>query len=237
MAKPKNDTRVTRRRVLAAAAAAGTLPLLTPQLAEASGPSLVVFLHLDMKQRALQEMLGSALDGVAVTAVGRYGDLERQIASGASAVLAIGPVLSSLGLKPAVAGINAGRETEPYALLGRKRPPSVHKVGAVDLLGRKGTNNFVHDVLKTPVEVERVTKLEDMLRLLQFEMADAILLPERMVGAMRSKSELQLETSKAPSEVSLPALGVLTPSGNSVADKLKRVPASVRAQLGVDSWR
>lgn len=237
MAKPKDDSLLTRRSVLAAAAAAGTVPLLTPKIAEAAAPSLVVFLHLDMKQRALQEMLGSALDGVAVTAVGRYGDLERQIAGGASAVLAIGPVLTSLGLKASVAGISGGRDTEPYALLGRKGAPNVQKVGAVDLLGRKGTNTFVHDVLKSQVEVERVTKLEDMLRLLQFEMADAILLPDRMVAPMRSKSELALETSKAPNEVSLPALGVLNSSGNLVADKLKRVPAAVRAQLGVDSWR
>lgn len=237
MAKSLNDARWTRRGVLAAAAAAGATPLLAAREARAANASLVVFLHLDMKQRALQEMLASALEGVDVTAVGRYSDLERQLSAGVDAVLALGPVLSSLNLKPAVTGLYGGRDTEPYALLRRSKSPGVHKVGAVDLLGRKGTNSFVQEVLKSRVEVERVTKLEDMLRLLQFEMADAILLPERMVAPMRSKSELALESSRTPSEVGLPALSVVTPNGNPIADKLKRVPTSVRSQLGVDSWR
>lgn len=239
MARKIQDNVVSRRKVLAAAAAAGLSPMLAPQVSHASGATLVVFLHLDMKQRALQEVLGSALDGVTVTAVARYGDLERQIAAGASALLALGPVLSSVDAKPVVTGLASGRDTEPYVLLGKNVPSNgqVRKVGAVDLLGRKGTNLFVHEVLKSKVEVERVTKLEDMLRLLQFEMAEAILLPERIVPAMRSKSEIALQTVRAPNEVALPALAVLTPAGAIIAEKLKRIPASVRSQLGVDSWR
>lgn len=236
---PEKTTNITRRTALAAAGAAGLSPLLKPSLAQASAPSLVVYLHLDMKQRALQEMLSSALGGMAVTAVARYGDLQRQIAAGASALLALGPVLAAVGARPAVTGLVGGRETEPYALLGGTRVPSgqVQRVGAVDLLGRKGTPTFVHEVLRSKVEVERVTKLEDMLRLLQFEMADAILLPQRIVPVMRGKSELHLESSRAPNEVSLPALAVLNSAGNIVADKLKRIPTSVRSQLGVESWR
>lgn len=236
---PKKTTNISRRTVLAGAGAAGLTPLLEPSIALAAAPSLVVYLHLDMKQRALQEMLSSALDGIEVTAVARYGDLQRQIASGASALLALGPVLASLGARPTVTGLAGGRDTEPYALLGGMRVSTgqVQRVGAVDLLGRKGTSTFVHEVLQTNVEVERVTKLEDMLRLLQFEMADAILLPQRIVPLMRKKSELTLESSRAPNEVSLPALAVLTPAGNTIADRLKKIPTSVKSELGVESWR
>ncbi len=236
---PHETTNISRRAALAGAGAAGLSPLLQPRIALAAAPSLLVYLHLDMKQRALQELLSSALDGIEVTAVVRYGDLQRQITSGASALLALGPVLASLGARPAVTGLAGGRDTEPYALLGGMRVPAgqVQRVGALDLLGRKGTSTFVHEVLQSKVEVERVTKLEDMLRLLQFEMADAILLPQRIVPLMRRKSELTLESSRAPNEVSLPALAVLTPAGTTIADRLKKVPMSVKAELGVESWR
>ena len=63
---PEKTTNISRRTVLAGAGAAGLTPLLEPSIALAAAPSLVVYLHLDMKQRALQEMLSSALDGIEV---------------------------------------------------------------------------------------------------------------------------------------------------------------------------
>ena len=111
---------------------------------------LLVFLHLLMKQRALQAELQAALSSLTITAVGRVADFDRAIEQGQDAVLTVLPVLNARGLAPRLRGYRKGRPDEPYALVAVNSPPDaarVNGVGALDLLGRDGTTAFVHDLI------------------------------------------------------------------------------------------
>jgi hypothetical protein len=234
-----NDERfVSRRGFLGVATAVGAASALATKPAQAASAKLLVFLHLDMKQRALQELLQGALAGVEVIALTRHGDLERQMPE-ADALLALEPVLAASRLNIGPSGVAGGRTTEPYVLVGPKGfdGKNVRKIGALDLLGRRGTSNFVETVVGTQVEVERVTKLEDLLPLLQFQMVDAVLVPERRAAALKSKSQLSLVNVRVSHEVGLPALSVLKAGGNVISEKVRHMPTAVSSQLGVDSWR
>ncbi len=232
-----SDSDSVSRRGFLATSALGVAALATKP-AQAASVRLLVFLHLDMKQRALQELLSGALSSVEVVAVTRHGDLERQLPE-ADALLALEPVLAASRLSPASLGVAGGRTTEPYVLLGAHGfdPGNLKKVGALDLLGRRGTSTFVETVVGVNVEVERVTKLEDLLPLLQFQMVDAVLVPERRAASLKAKSQLALTTSRASREVGLPAVSVIKAGGSAITEKLRRLPAPICSQLGVDSWR
>jgi hypothetical protein len=221
----------------ASALAAG---LFATRTAVAAEPRLLVFVHAAVKQRALEGELKQALPGVAVTAVGRIADFDRALAQGQDAVLALPVVLSARGLQPKLRGHRKGSASESYALVGADRIPdaaSVKSVGALDLLGREGTNGFVHTLLGRSLKVERVTKVEDLLPLLQMGRVEAILLPSRLFGEIRTASRLNLLARDVARSVELCALSSTGPLAQPIISAVSRLPKALSATLGVDEWR
>jgi hypothetical protein len=201
---------------------------------------LLVFLHLAVKQRALQGDLEASLPGLTVTAVGRVGDLDRALSQGQDAVLALPPVLIARSFTPKLQGYRGGSADEPYVLIGVEAAPDparVQVVGALDILGREGTSDFVHDVVGAEPRVERVTKVEDLLPLLQMQRADSILLPLRQAGELRQMTQMNLVQRELPIRVGLPALALLNPAGAAAAQGLTKLPTGILRGLGVDAWR
>lgn len=225
---------------LAAAGAALAAASLVARTASAGGTKLLVFLHVAVKQRALQSELQGALSGIEVTAVGRIGDFERNLKDGADAVLAIPPVLSAFKLNPTLRGARGGSTDEKYAIVGVGSEPDPSKlgsVGALDLLGRDGTNGFIRGLLGALPRVERVSKVEDLLPLLQMQRVDAVLLPSRLYSEIKSASKLALVQKELGKSVGLPAVAAVSGAGSQVASALSKMPGSVAKTLGVDSWR
>src|SRR5688572_9420790 len=104
--------------------------------------NLLVYLHLVMKQRALQSALEGALRGVDVTAVGRIADFDRALAAGQDAVLTLPVVLAARGLTPRLQGTHKGSPEETYVLGAVDQGVSanaVKSIGVLDLLGRSET--------------------------------------------------------------------------------------------------
>ena len=113
-------------------------------------------------------------------------------------------------------------------------------VGAVDLLGRRKMSKFVAKLLGVPkVKVKRVTKLEDLLPLLQFSMADAVMLPPDKVETFRSKSALNLQvTTINAATVGLPSVSVLSGGQRQIViDALQKVNPQVMTRMGLDVWK
>ncbi len=227
------------QRQLAQAALLGGALLLRSGIARATSPRLLVFLHLPMKQRALQTMLNAALPGIEVTTVGRIADLDRGLTSGQDAVLSLPVVLQAKGLKPRLQGRRGGASDESYALVGVSEAPQPSKVGvvgALDLLGRAGMRDFIRSTLGADPKVERVTKVEDLLPLLQMKRAEAILLPSRLVLAIRQMSRLNLAEQQLSKRVGLPAVSSTGPGAPAVLAALSRMDTNVLRTLGVDEW-
>lgn len=224
---------------LSAGLAALSLAWLAERRAQAAAPQLLVFLHTAVKQRALQDALSSSLPGVSVTTVGRIADFERKLAEGPDAVLTLPVVLKSKRLSIALAGHRAGVPSEKYVLVGADTAPvpaQVASVGALDILGRSGTTSFVEDLLGAHPKVVRVTKVEDLLPLLQMRRADGIVLPARLQAALASASRLKLAERELPGNVGLPAVAAVAGAGNIVVAAMRSLPVSTSKLVGVDSW-
>jgi hypothetical protein len=207
---------------------------------QASVPRLLVFLHLALKQRALQGELSAALHGVLITTVGRIGDFDRALDEGQDAILTLPPVLRARSLTPKLQGIRAGIPDEPYALVGVDvvpDPARLTTIGALDLLGREGTAEFVRELIGQPTKVERVSKVEDLLPLLQMQRVDAIVVAARLADELRQMSRMNLTLLQLPKRVGLPTVAALGPSGAQAVSAIARLPASASQLLGVDEWR
>jgi hypothetical protein len=206
----------------------------------AQGGRLLVFLHVAVKQRALQSALQESLAGIAVTAVGRIGDMERGIQEGQDAVLSLPVVFAAKGLSARLQGWRDSAADETYVLVGVNTPPDVAKiktVGALDLLGRDGTTAFVNRLLGTQPKIERVTKVEDLLPLLQMEVVESVLMASRFLADVRSTSRLALASTELANRVALPAVASIGPAGDQVLASVSGMPAGVMTILGVDRWR
>jgi hypothetical protein len=201
---------------------------------------LLVYLHVAVKQRAFQSLLGAGLPGVTATAVGRLADFERALQDSPDAVLTLPVVLAEKGLSVALKGLARGSAEERYALVGSGATPdpaTVASVGALDLLGRDGTNRFVKRLVGGQARVERVTKIEDLLPLLQMQRVDAVLLPARLVSELRTASRLALSERTLDATVSLPAVASTGGGGAAVLAAIGKMPKDVSKLLGVDEWR
>lgn len=231
----------SRARLLSVGAAAvAVASMLLPRSARAGTPRLLVFLHVPQTQRALQSDLGAVLPGVTVTAVGRIADVDRALASGQDAILSLPLVLAAKGLAPSLQGLRGGKPDEPYALVGAGAAPDparVKVVGALDLLGRSDTTAFVHRVVGATPTVERVSKIEDLLALLQMQRADAVVMPLRLVSEVQTMTRLGLAHRELGPRIGLPAAGSLGAAGAQVLAAIDRLPANVSRSLGVDEWR
>jgi hypothetical protein len=230
------------RPPLASLGAATALALggLFSRSAEARVLKVLVFLHVALKQRAFESELKAALPNLDVKAVGRLADFERSLDEGQDAVLSSPLLLASHHLSPKLQGFHGGAADEPYSLVGSGAAPApdrVTAVGALDLLGREATNSFVHGLLGSKPRVERVTKLEDLLPLLQMQKVEGILLPTRLLPDVQVGSRLTLAQRQLPSPVKLPAVAAIGPGGSEAVAAVARLPLKISRTLGVDEWR
>jgi hypothetical protein len=203
-------------------------------------PRLLVFLHVPLKQRAFQGQLQAALPGVSVSAVGRPADFERGLEDRPDAVLTLPIVLAAHHLAATLQGLHKGAADEPYVLAGVDAAPDparVVTVGVIDSLGRDGMAAFVTNLLGAHPKIERVTKVEDLLPLLQLQRVEAIVLPARLLGEVAAPSRLSLVARPLAPKVGLPAVASLGGGGGPIVQAVRRLPGSVTGELGVNEWR
>jgi ABC-type amino acid transport substrate-binding protein len=212
-------------------------------------PSLFVFLQLDVKSNALEQALQKELPRLAVTVFGRLRDFQDSIASkNPDAIIAIAPLLEQARARPSLLGMRGGKEWEPYLLLmtaaaaaaGATKPSLAGKtVGIVDLLGRDGTQAFAAAAVGTPdVKVKRVAKIEDLLPLLEFSAADAVLIPSSAVKRFTERTRLAMAVRELPNaRVGLPAVAVRNEKARAViVQAIQQMEGETRSLLGIDSW-
>jgi hypothetical protein len=208
-------------------------------------PQLYAYLFTDQKSAMLEKELQEKLPGLTVTVFGRFRDFEDAMATRPpDAVVALSPLLAIQGTPIVLQGQRDGNDWEPYVLVSPGSPVSGSLsgkvIGVVDLLGRAATQEFVAKLLKTPdIKLKRVTKTEDLLPLLQFSAADAVLVPATAVKSMTDRSRLDLRVRSLPdARVGLPAVGVVNERFRDLVTKqIQALDGESNRAVGVDRWR
>ena len=88
----------------------------------------------------------------------------------------------------------------------------------------------------TTPKVIRVAKVEDLLPALTFNSAEAIILPSRLVGSLRARTNMTL-TITEPGSARLGCLCAGGRGATGLASALRAAPRGTLSQLGVDGWR
>jgi hypothetical protein len=206
-----------------------------------------VYLHSTLKAKSLEELISRALSGAQVTVFSRVKDLEDAMqAKPSGALLTYPPVHAKFQLTPVLRGQAKQKDWEPYVSMsvGKALPKAElagKTIGVLDTLGRKETTDHVTAILggMADFKLKRVIKLEDMLPLLQFGAAEALILPASAATEIRSRSQQELAVSEIEgARAELPAVAAL---GGNIASALKDrfvgMDSKVKAALGVESWR
>ena len=165
--------------------------------------SLYVFFPTTVRPHVLQKGLsGSGLD---VIAFGRFADFEDKARSAPpDAILTLPEVVANMeGYQVAVPGRHNGESREPYFLMSLEKamdPSSIagNTIGIVDFLGRKGMQKFMAGIFQPAPTVKTVTKVEDLLPLITFKMADGILVTQAQAEYFRSISNLKFVLTPVP---------------------------------------
>jgi hypothetical protein len=235
-----------RRGIGIAAALLGALlaiGLVAPARGADPRPALYVYLHTDTKSATLEKALQERMPSLTVTVFGRFRDFEEAMAARRpDAVVALQALLASQSVPVALQGLRGEHDWEPYVLLSGAALDGAldgKVIGVVDLLGRDGTQQFVTRLLKTDVKLKRVTKMEDLLPLLQFSAADAVLVPAAAVKSVTERSRLTLKVREMPeARVGLPAVGVLNAKVRELMVKqVQALDGDTCRTLGVEKWR
>jgi hypothetical protein len=219
--------------------------LVAPARGADARPTLYVYVHTDTKSATLEKALQDRMPSLTVTVFGRFRDFEEAMTSRRpDAVVALQPLLASQNVPVALQGMRGEHDSEPYVLLSQgsvlEGSLSGKVIGVVDLLGRDGTQQFVTKLLKTPdLKLKRVTKMEDLLPLLQFSAADAVLVPAAAVKSVTERSRLPLKVREIPdARVGLPAVGVLnTRVKDLMVKQVQALDGDTNRTLGVEKWK
>jgi len=204
-----------------------------------------VFLPADVKSGVIETALQTHLSGLNVVVFGRFRDFESALAANRpDAVMALEPLLVAQHIPAAMRGYAEGRDSERYVLLSAGTPLEGSlggkTIGVVDFLGRNDTQRFMASALKTgDLHTKLVTKQEDLLSLLTFSAADAVLLPAAAVKTFAERSRLVFHVREVPGlQVGLAAGGVLRPESRSaVIHAIQSLDGVTNHMLGVDAWK
>ncbi|WP_437757665.1 hypothetical protein [Sorangium sp. So ce1389] len=242
--QPPRPARAPVALVAAALLLGCCLLLISPPITAGPQATLYVYAVTPLRARALEQKIEESMPGVDVTVFGKLSDFKTALeASPPNAALSPTPVLASLNRAPDLQGVRAGSDVEQYLLVSTrsltKDMLSSLRYGMVDLVERRALPKFVAGLLgvsATP-DVQRVTKVEDLLQLLQFQTADAVLLPERFRSDFESKSKMSFTILSLPTaRVGHVAVTFLS-DRQSVENAIRKLPKAVLADLGVDEWK
>ncbi len=192
----------------------------------------------------MQQELEKILPGMAVTVFGRYRDFIAKIKIEPPDAVCTKPLLIKQigGFSPALAGVAKGKTVDEFTILSVDQavdPKAIDQttvVGILDFLGRTGMMNFVKEFFPTAPKLKRVTKVEDLLPLLTFNMAKGIVIETKYVDYFKKKSQLNFVTTALPKSSS-GIISLALKDGSTNDALVKKLKAAKCDFFGVDQWK
>ncbi len=204
-----------------------------------SAETLYVFFPSTARPHILQKRLSDINPKLDVIVFGRFADFEGKMnSSPPDAVLSLPEVIAPLtGYSIRFRGRKNGEESEPYFLLSIGRGVELGKIGgatsgAVDFLGRKRMKSLINGIFQSDPAVKTVTKVEDLLPLISFDMANAILVTESQVAYIKSISHLDFVKTPVPNFKS-GTIGLAVKDGVNVAEIARTLKSMDEELLGL----
>ena len=208
--------------------------------------TLYVFYPIAERPNVIQTKLSESCPGVDITVFGRINDFDAKMKEAPPDAILSKPVVIAMQGNYAVQlqGVRGGGTDESYVFLSVDKgvdPAGLASatVGVLDILSRKEMTAFVEGFIKPTPQLKRVTKMEDLLPLLTFNMASAILISENAVNYFKSVSQLSFVVTPASGmKTGIIALAVKKDGqANNTIKAIKEMKGDINTLLEVDSWK
>jgi hypothetical protein len=212
----------------------------------AEAETLYVFYPSLISAASLQKELNEACPGIELMVFGRFKDFEDRVANDSpDAVLTKPPVIEQIGgYTVRFSGSRKGNTSESYIFLSVEKKIAAHNlsgnyIGIFDILGRKGMDAFISKFLSPVPKLRRVSKMEDLLQLLTFNMVEAILIPEAYAEYYKKISKLNFVITPFPAMKSgILSLGVRQgKDAAQIISTLKSLNEQYMSLLEVEQWK
>jgi hypothetical protein len=208
---------------------------------------LYVFYPLTTRPQQVQELLQKSLDDAEVTVFGRVNDLSARVAAAPPDAILAKPLLLKQFDSYTIAsnGIRNGSPEETYIIVSIDKPieiESVHAetvIGVIDILGRNAMKTFIHPLFPSEPRLKQVTKVEDLLPLLTFSMADGIMIEEVFLPYFKRTSNLSFKTgSPIKPKSGIIALAYRNDIGTrKIAKKLAEDNLIINKLFEIEKWK
>ncbi|HNY32250.1 MAG TPA: hypothetical protein PKO15_15300 [Fibrobacteria bacterium] len=208
---------------------------------QAMAEKIYVFYPSMAKPNAVQSALQAKCPGSEITVFGRLADFTAMVGQTPPDVILAPKVLAEQfsGYKPFLKGTRGGSPLEDAVLVSTKpvdlAAVAGMNVGVVGVLERGTMNGYVQGMLGKLPKLKIVTKVEDLLPLLTFGSADAIVVGAGQADDIKGRSQANLQTTPASGKI-----GLVVASAKADASKtesaLKGLGAAEKKMLGVDGW-
>lgn len=182
----------------------------------AEAETLYVFFPSALSAASVQKKLGKGWPGIKLMVFGRFRDFQDRVTQDMpDAILSKPRVIESIGgYTVKLNAVRKGKTRETYILLSAGTQMEINRIsdltiGVFDILGRKGMKKFVEKYINPVPRLRRVSKMEDLLQMLTFNMVDSILIPEHHAAYYKKISELHFTiTPLKHMEAGILALGI-----------------------------
>lgn len=208
---------------------------------------LYVFYPTVVRPHILQKKISLACSGLEVTVFGRFTDFKTKVKlDNPDAIITKPDVLKQFsGYKINLQGQKKGRQDEKYVLLSIGKKVDFSEtgsvtIGAIDFLGRKEMENLLASLLISKPKVKRVTKVEDLLPLLSFNMVNAIFISENQENYFKTKSQLNfIITPLQNANIGIISLALKTgkEEGAEITNSINKLDKEINLLFEIEKWK
>lgn len=210
-----------------------------------SQTSVYVFANTLTKPAVIEKSLETKIAGANVKVFARYADFQALVQKDNPAVIICPPLAkdaAKIGGQIALSGVAKGgtEQNMLWVSIDQEFDLAANKganIGLLDLAGRAPMRGFLSKVAGGDAKIKLASKLEDLLPMLTFKSADAVLVTESDFDAIKSRSQATLKTKSAGTK-----MGNLVVINNGAgADKavasIKGLSKNELSMLGIEQWK
>lgn len=207
------------------------------------GEKLYVFFPSTVQPKTLKEQIKAQYDGD-VEVFARYKDFTQKVQEDNPEAVLTKPLLLQgiSGYSTVLKGVRKGDADEKFLLVSVDKPldPSAiseETIGILDFLGKKSIIKFVSTGFSTPPKLNRVIKNEDLIPLLNMNMAAGVLVPEFVLEYLKKESNLNFQAVETDLKTEIISLAVKEGVQTKAAENIKKFNSSINKNLGVEKWQ
>jgi hypothetical protein len=208
----------------------GPAPRHTPN------PSLYI-----VGRKGIERSLAQSMHGIEVRAFGTVNELRTAMSTQMpDAIFGAPSAIQQAGFTPSMVGTTSARGG--YAIASFRPDITRDQLGSITLgtveeSGKKATEQRVNQLIGGKAKLRRVQKVDDLLPLLQFKMADAIVVRDAQLAQIKSRTKQTLHTISLTGPGETRAVAFTDGGRRSVVERaLLDLAPEARAQLGVEKW-